>query len=80
MIQGCLSLTGGPDKKGNEFKSFVAGADIAEMVNFHSTTGKSIRYQRLQSHSSSYMNMRQVTIAAVNGFALGGGCEISMSM
>ena len=29
-----LILTGGPDKKGNEFKSFVAGADIAEMVNF----------------------------------------------
>ena len=27
-------LTGGADKKGNEFKSFVAGADIAEMVNF----------------------------------------------
>ena len=29
-----LILTGGADKKGNEFKSFVAGADIAEMVNF----------------------------------------------
>ena len=29
-----LILTGGPDKKDNEFKSFVAGADIAEMVNF----------------------------------------------
>ena len=27
-------LTGGADKKGNEFKSFVAGADISEMVNF----------------------------------------------
>ena len=27
-----LILTGGPDKKGNEFKSFVAGADISEMV------------------------------------------------
>ena len=26
-------LTGGPDKKDNAFKSFVAGADIAEMVN-----------------------------------------------
>lgn len=38
-----LILTGGPDKKGNEFKSFVAGADISEMVKFHSTTGKSIR-------------------------------------
>ena len=25
-------LTGGPDKKGNEFKSFVAGADISEMA------------------------------------------------
>ena len=29
-----LILTGGPDKKGNAFKSFVAGADIKEMVNF----------------------------------------------
>nr|MCR5468890.1 enoyl-CoA hydratase/isomerase family protein [Lachnospiraceae bacterium] len=29
-----LILTGGPDKKGDEFKSFVAGADISEMVNF----------------------------------------------
>ena len=26
-------LTGGPDKKGNEFKSFVAGADIAEIYS-----------------------------------------------
>ena len=37
-------LTGGPDKKGNEFKSFVAGADISEMVNFRSGS-KSIRHQ-----------------------------------
>ena len=28
-----LILTGGPDKKDNPYKSFVAGADIAEMVN-----------------------------------------------
>ena len=56
-----LILTGGPDKKGNEFKSFVAGADISSEPFF------------------KLMNMRQVTIAAVNGFALGGGCEISMA-
>ena len=66
-------LTGGPDKKGNEFKSFVAGADISEMVNFTAAEARaSVPFFKL-------MNMRQVTIAAVNGFALGGGCEISMA-
>ncbi len=71
-------LTGGPDKKGNAFKSFVAGADIAEMVNFTAAEARafgmkaSVPFFKLQ-------NMRQVTIAAVNGFALGGGCEISMA-
>ena len=73
-----LILTGGPDKKGNEFKSFVAGADIKEMVNFTAPEARafgmkaSVPFFKLQ-------NMRQVTIAAVNGFALGGGCEIAMS-
>ncbi len=71
-------LTGGPDKKGNEFKSFVAGADISEMVNFSAAEARafgmkaSVPFFQLQ-------NMRQVTIAAVNGFALGGGCEIAMA-
>ena len=73
-----LILTGGPDKKGNEFKSFVAGADIKEMVNFSAPEARafgmkaSVPFFKLQ-------NMRQVTIAAVNGFALGGGCEIAMA-
>ena len=73
-----LILTGGPDKKGNAFKSFVAGADIKEMVNFTAPEARafgikaSVPFFKLQ-------NMRQVTIAAVNGFALGGGCEIAMS-
>lgn len=73
-----LILTGGPDKKGNAFKSFVAGADISEMVNFSAAQARafgmkaSVPFFKLQ-------NMRQVTIAAVNGFALGGGCEISMA-
>ena len=71
-------LTGGPDKKGNAFKSFVAGADIAEMVNFSAAEARAFG-MKASVPFFKLMNMRQVTIAAVNGFALGGGCEISMS-
>ena len=71
-------LTGGPDKKGNEFKSFVAGADIAEMVNFTAAEARAFG-MKASAPFFKLMNMRQVTIAAVNGFALGGGCEISMA-
>ena len=46
-------LTGGPDKKGNEFKSFVAGADIAEMVNFTAPEARAFGSQvRMQSSDS----------------------------
>ncbi len=73
-----LILTGGPDKKGNAFKSFVAGADISEMVNFSAAEGRAFG-MRASVPFFKLQNMRQVTIAAVNGFALGGGCEISMA-
>lgn len=71
-------LTGGPDKKGNQFKSFVAGADISEMVNFTAPEARAFGIKASEPFFR-LMNMRQVTIAAVNGFALGGGCEIAMS-
>ena len=71
-------LTGGPDKKGNEFKSFVAGADIAEMVNFTAPEARAFGI-KASAPFFKFMNMRQVTIAAVYGFALGGGCEIAMA-
>ena len=71
-------LTGGPDKKGNEFKSFVAGADISEMVNFTAPEARAFGI-RASVPFFKLTNMRQVTIAAVNGFALGGGCELAMS-
>ncbi len=71
-------LTGGADKKGNEFKSFVAGADIAEMVNFTAAEARAFG-MKASVPFFKLMNMRQVTIAAVNGFALGGGCEIAMA-
>ena len=67
-----LILTGGPDKKGNEFKSFVAGADISEMVNFTAPQARAFGIKASEPFFK-LMNMRQVTIAAVNGFALGGG-------
>lgn len=71
-------LTGGPDKKDNPYKSFVAGADIAEMVNFTAAEARAFGMKASQPFFK-LMNMRQVTIAAVNGFALGGGCEIAMA-
>lgn len=38
-------LTGGPDKKGNEFKSFVAGADICRDGKLYSSGSTCIRNQ-----------------------------------
>ncbi|MBQ6442629.1 MAG: enoyl-CoA hydratase/isomerase family protein [Lachnospiraceae bacterium] len=73
-----LILTGGPDKKDNPYKSFVAGADIKEMVNFTAAEARAFG-MRAAVPFFKLMNMRQVTIAAVNGFALGGGCEIAMA-
>lgn len=73
-----LILTGGPDKKDNPYKSFVAGADIKEMVNFTAAEGRAFG-MRASEPFFKLMNMRQVTIAAINGFALGGGCEIAMA-
>lgn len=71
-------LTGGPDKKDNPYKSFVAGADISEMVNFSAADARAFG-MKASVPFFKLMNMRQVTIAAVNGFALGGGCEIAMA-
>ena len=59
-------------------KAFAAGADIAQMVNQDAKEG---RYLGGLCHRSAWLleNMRQVTIAAVNGFALGGGCELTLA-
>ena len=63
---------------GSGQKSFVAGADISEMVNQNPVEGA--KFGLIAKEAFGRLeNMRQVTIAAVNGFALGGGCVISMS-
>ena len=60
-----------------EGKAFVAGADIAEMVDMNSEQG-SIFSRIGQNTFSSLEKMDIPVIAAINGFALGGGCELAM--
>ncbi|HJN05024.1 MAG TPA: enoyl-CoA hydratase-related protein [Bacteroidales bacterium] len=60
-----------------EGKAFVAGADIAEMVDKNSEEGSA--FSRLgQNTFSSFGKMDIPVIAAINGFALGGGLELAM--
>lgn len=68
----CLVITGAGSK------SFVAGADIGEMSNLTKAEGEAFGkkgndvFRKIETFPIP-------VIAAVNGFALGGGCEISMS-
>jgi len=67
----CIVITGAG-------KSFVAGADIAEMANF--TASEAYDFAKLGMDTFMEIEKCRVpVIAAVNGFALGGGCEISIA-
>lgn len=61
-----------------EGKAFVAGADISLMVNYNSEEGRNY-CKFAQSIFNRIENLEKPVIAAVNGYALGGGCELSMS-
>jgi enoyl-CoA hydratase len=61
-----------------EGKAFVAGADIAEMVNKNQSEGKAFSQIGQNTFRKMELSPKPV-IAAVNGFALGGGCELAMA-
>lgn len=68
----CLILTGAGKK------AFAAGADISEMHDFTRQEGK--RFARKGNEVFQGVDEFPIpVIAAVNGFALGGGCELAMS-
>ena len=59
-------------------KAFVAGADILEMKDLTALEGAAFS-QRGHEAMSTLENMEKPVIAAVNGFALGGGFELALA-
>lgn len=60
-------------------KAFVAGADISEFSGFSVEEGKGLSKKGHDELFSLIDQMKTPVIAAVNGFALGGGLELAMS-
>jgi enoyl-CoA hydratase/carnithine racemase len=59
-------------------KAFIAGADIGELAQNDAVSGKEYTH-RGQSVLNLIENLGKPVIACINGFALGGGCEIAMA-
>jgi enoyl-CoA hydratase len=70
-VKGVILTGAGP-------KAFVAGADIGELSKQNQITGKA-RAMRGQAVFRRLERCGKPVVAAVNGFALGGGCELAMA-
>ena len=68
----CVIITGAGEK------AFVAGADITELADLDVRSGNDLSARGLYL-MKTIQNFPKPVIAAVNGFALGGGCELAMA-
>jgi enoyl-CoA hydratase len=59
-------------------RAFIAGADISELAKENSASARELAI-RGQGIFRSFEKSRKPVIAAVNGFALGGGCELALA-
>jgi enoyl-CoA hydratase len=64
---------------GSGEKAFVAGADISEFAHFSSKEGAQLAAKGQEILFDYIENMKKPVIAAINGFALGGGLELAMA-
>ena len=69
----CIILTG------SDKKAFVAGADIKEFSDFDTSSGERLARQGQELLFDLLEGLSTPSIAAINGFALGGGLELAMA-
>lgn len=69
----CVIITG------SGAKAFVAGADISEFLSLDASGGALLAAKGQEMVFNKIENCSKPVVAAVNGFALGGGCELAMA-
>src|SRR5690554_1442250 len=70
-VRGIILTGSGP-------KAFAAGADITQFTKLNAETGKTFA-DKGQAVFNQIEDSAKPVVAAVNGFALGGGCELAMA-
>lgn len=59
-------------------KAFVAGADISQFLELNEVTGKQL-VTKGQGYINKFEELKMPVICAINGFALGAGCELALA-